>query len=408
MSLSEYQALDLRTDSPKASKLFKALEHEEGTGPLRLSGDGDPGALSANLTPIMSAWLNSEIAPTRTAAINSIQAEAAQFSLGGGVPGIAAEIEGDKLKRRRNERRAEESLKFYRDNKSNLDELAEAEGEFLVMKTHEGGRDPLNPSLIVDALVILGILIPEGFMNYRYFLDYIGLGVVALGTTLVVGASFGVAAYLAGRFWKAYHFYMPPDNRAQRQKGVRMISIASLLLSVALIAVGAVRYFGVVRQADELIALGQLPPNPILQTSFLLAGNLLVFALGLAVTFWLHDESPRYAEKAKKYEKQKLKMDRLKKKQLLDTLDNIDEAFKQDLQKMQGKASLMPSRPGFSAVQEKIGALNAKDNEVVAILQEYRTRLCSKIPTDKLIVKESDQFIDVSSFANLSIELYRC
>lgn len=407
MSLTEYQALDLRADSPKASKLFKALEHEEGAGPLRLTGDGDAGALSANLTPIMSSWLNSEIAPVRSAAINSIETEAKKFLLSGGVPGIAAEIEGDKLKRHRAQRRADESVKFYRENKSTLDELAETKNDFLVMKSREGGRDPLTPSIVVDLLVIAAILIPESFMNYQSFLDYIGLGVVALGTTLVVGAGFGVSGYLAGRFWKAFHFYMPPDNRAQRQKGVRMIAIASLLLFVSLIAVGAVRYSGVMRQADELIALGQLPPNAVLQTGFLLFGNLLVFALGLALTFWLHDENPEFAAKAKKYQKQQAKLDQLRKKQLERTLNGIDEAYKQGLQKMQGQANLMPSMPGFSDVQEKIGVLNAKDNEVVALLQEYRTRLCSKISTEKLIIKESDEYIDKSLFATLPVELYR-
>lgn len=407
MSLSNYQELDLKISGSKAQKLLAGLDQEAGPAPLRLSGDGDPGSFSANLTPIMSTWLSSEIAPTRTAAINSIQAEAAQFLLSGGVPGIVAEIEGDKLKRRRNERRADENLKFYRDHKSDLDALAEAEGEFLVMKAHEGGRDPLNPSKLLDLLVILGILIPEGFMNYRYFLDYIGVGIVALGSTLVIGAAFGVAAYLAGRFWKAFHFYMPPDNPAQRQKGIRMISLASMLLTVSLIAVGSVRYFGVVRQSEELLALGQVPPNAVLQTSFLLFGNLLVFALGLAITFWLHDENPRYAEKAEKYEKKQKEFDRLKKKKLLDKIDKIEEGYRQDLEKMQAKASLLLTKPGFSAIQEQIGVLNSKDNEVVALLQEYRTRLCSKMTSEKIIIKDPEQVVDVPTFATLSIELYR-
>lgn len=408
MALSNYQALDLKSDSPKATKLFKGLEQEAGVGPLRLSGDGDPGALSANLTPVMSAWLSSEIASTRKSAIIAIESEAKQFVLSGGAGGIVAEIEGDQLKRKRAERRAEERLKFYTEHKNKLDELAEAEGEYLAKRTEEGGRDALNPSKILDALVILGILIPEGFMNYQYFFDYIGLGVVALGLTLVVGAGFGVSAYLAGRFWKAYHFYMPPDNRAQRQKGIRMIALASLLLSVSLIAVGAVRYFGVVRQVEELVALGQVPPNPILQTSFLLFGNLLVFALGLAITFWLHDENPEYAAKAAKYEKKKAEIERLEKKKLQKVYDNIDAGYRQELQKMRGKASLMLVQPGFSSVQEKIGILNAKDSEVVALLQEYRSRLCQTMPTDKLIFKDTGEPIDRSTFANLSLELYRC
>jgi len=187
-----------------------------------------------------------------------------------------------------------------------------------------------------------------------------------------------------------------------------MIALASLLLSVSLIAVGAVRYFGVVRQVEELVALGQVPPNPILQTSFLLFGNLLVFALGLAITFWLHDENPEYAAKAAKYEKKKAEIERLEKKKLQKVYDNIDAGYRQELQKMRGKASLMLVQPGFSSVQEKIGILNAKDSEVVALLQEYRSRLCQTMPTDKLIFKDTGEPIDRSTFANLSLELYRC
>ncbi len=408
MSLSNYQALDLKKGGEKAAKLFEHIDNECGPGILRLTGDGDAGSASANLTPAMNTWLNSEIIPTRAAALNAIQMEAAQIVLSGSVPGIVPEIEADKLKRRRNERRAQVNAGFYDTHKRDLDDLAEAESEYLVMKTYEGGREARTPSKLLDALVIIGILIPELFMNYRYFFDSIQLGSVALGSAIVAGLGFGFSAYMAGRFWKAFHFYMRPDDPQQRQKGLRMISIAASLLLVSLFAVGAVRYFGVIRQAEEFLALGQVPPNPLLQTSFLLFGNLLVFALGLAVTYLLHDENPLYAEKAEKYEKQKKLVDRIRKKELVDKLTEIDQAYQQDAQKMTARANLMNSKPGYAELREKIGYLMAKDNEVVAMLQDYRGKLCGKLPADKVIVKETGQTIDVPDFAKLGIELYRC
>lgn len=408
MSLEAYEKLDLAKGGAIVGRLFERLDREVGSASLRLTGDGDAGALSANLSPAMNAWTTAEIAQTRASAINEIESEAAQITMGGGLHGIVPEFEGDKLKRHRNHRRAEVHANYYDKHRDEIDDLAIREHEYQGLKTERGGREPKNPGKLLDLAIPLGIMIPEGFMNYKYFFDYIQVGIIALGSTIVVGLGIGWSAYIAGRFWKAYHYYMRPDDDRQRQKGLRMLSIAMTLLSVSLMAVGAVRYFGVLRQVADMEALGQVPPNPLTQTGFLLFGNLLVFALGLAITFWLHDEDPHYAEKAEALDKQKKKVDALRKKDLVNVLDGIDMAFKQDSEKMQNKARLMNGAHGYDLVREKLRRLQAKDQQVVGLLQDYRGELCERFGKDKPIHLENGQAVSTAQCATLGIELYRC
>lgn len=408
MPLAAYQALDTKLDTAVTDRLFARLDDEAVAPSLKLTGDGDQGTISANLTPAMNAWLNAEVAPARRSALNSIESAAAQIPLKGGVNGVVYDIEDDKLKRHRNERRAEVHKTFHDRHGAEIEDLKEVENEYFRMRTYEGNREPRNPGRLVDLLIPLAIMIPEGFMNYKFFFEYIELGIVALGSTIVVGLGIGWAAYLVGRFWKAYHFYMQPDDEKQRAEGIRMISIALTLLIISLVAVGAVRYFGIARQIPNIIALGGIPPNSLVQTGVLLFGNLLVFGLGAAITYWLHDRNPNYAEKAEVYSRQKEKVDRLRKKELVDKLSQIDVAYKQSTERMKGQADLMNGLPGYVQIKEQIGALSAKDNEVLSVLQEYRGRLCAKLPADKDIFLETGQSVDVPGFAALPIYLYRC
>jgi hypothetical protein len=417
MSIANYLSLDLSRGGETLSRLREHLQREGATPPpqLTLSAEGQAGAASANLTPGMIQWFSANIEPVRLAALNELESEAARISLPGGIHGIVPEIEDCKLKRDRTERSAAVYETFYNRHGAELNDLSRREQEYQAIRGEEGGREPRNPGRFLDMIIPLGIMIPEGLMNYRYFLDYVQWGVIALGSTIVVGLAIGWSAYIAGRFWKAFHFYMPPDDDKQRQKGKRMLTTAVVLLTVALLAVGAVRYFGVMQQIQRAIALGEIPPNPFMQTAFLLFGNLLVFALGLAITYWLHDENPLYAEKAETYARQKAKVDRLR-MGFVKKVNEIDIAYKQKGDKMRNQGRLMNGKPGYGDIREKLRNIDAKDAEVVGMLQAYRSELAHKLPADykfspptlRTSLAQTTAAIDLSTFAALPIDLLRC
>src|SRR5688500_4008435 len=113
MPITRYQALEMGIDGPAATRLFDRLDDDISTPALHLTGDGEAGAMSANLTPAMNAWLSAEVAPARLAAITAIKTAAGQIHLPGDIPGTVFEIEDDELKRHRNERRAEVYNTFH-------------------------------------------------------------------------------------------------------------------------------------------------------------------------------------------------------------------------------------------------------------------------------------------------------
>lgn len=407
MPIEAYRALDVGMNSPATAALMSRIDEEAAAANLHLTGDGDAGAMSANLTPAMSAWLNTEVGPARGSAITAVKNAASQITMPGGVQGFVFEFERDRLRRERNTGKAEAQTRFYERFGAELDKQRDVEQQYEAMRFHEGGRNARNPGRLIDLLIPLAIMIPEGFMNYKFFLEYVGVGIVALGSTVVVGLAIGWAAFLAGRFLKAYNFYMGPNNDRMRAEGLRMITIALGLLTVALVAVGAVRYMGIVRDNVARVMLAQPPLEPFSQTGMLLFGNLVVFGLGMAITYWLHDRNPLFAEKAEENEKLSKKVAQLRKRELDDRLEQIDAAYTQNLERTQGQAQLLKTKPGYDEVARSVGLIADKDNAVLGVLQEYRSRLVRKMLPDMPIKLEDGQTVRPAGFAALPIDLYR-
>lgn len=407
MPIEAYKALDVAMNSPATAALLSRID-EEATAPvLHLTGDGDAGAMSAHLTPAMNAWLNTEVGPARGNAITAVKNAASQITMPGGVQGFVFEFERDRLRRERNTGKAEAHTRFYERFGAELDKQRDVEQQYEALRFHEAGRNARNPGRLVDLLIPLAIMIPEGFMNYKFFFEYIGVGVVALGSTIVVGLAIGWAAFLAGRFLKAYNFYMGPNNDRMRAEGLRMISIALGLLAVSLVAVGAVRYMGIVRDNVGRIALGLPPLEPLTQTGMLLFGNLVVFFLGMAITYWLHDRNPLFAEKAEENEKLTKKVAQLRKRELDDRLEQIDAAYTQNLERLQGQTQLLKTKPGYEEIVRNVSVIADKDKAVLGVLQEYRSRLIRQMPGDMAIKLEDGQTVGPAGFAALPIDLYR-
>ena len=418
MPVNRYLDIDLSPDSPAIRDLHARAEAEAARPAIGLTGDGDAGSLGPNMTPEMRGWLSKHIDRTRQGAIAAAQAAAARIKLPGEVNGIVEQIEEDRLKRRRNERKAEETGKFYDRFRAKLDKLTIIEREYNVIRTQEGGRDARVPPKIAEYGIPAIIAVPEFFMNYASFTKLAGVPAVGFGLSAAVAIAVAVSSYMAGSFWKAYQFYMQPDDEVQRQKGMRRIGIASLLLVVSLAAVGYARYHMVLEQVEAATVLGMAPPNIAAQTAGLLAGNLLVWAIGAAVTYLMHDENPLFAEKAIAYRKLRDEIERARHKELNTKLDGIERQFQQDCRHMTGKARLMYGQPDYGPVSEMISAIDAKDAEVTGALNDYRMRLADGLharnPDFKFAGPTTDRHVahgvgtySLAEFTALPLDLYR-
>jgi hypothetical protein len=419
MALQAYLDIDLKPNSETAFDLLARLPHEVELDAINLTGDGDPGAASANLTPEMSGWLGSHVLQSRQTALASLRSRAASVRGGGGIEGIVEELEADELKRTKNINRAAETKTFYDQHGRELDKLVKIEREYEEMREIEGNRDAKLPSKFIDILVPLIIMIPESLINYDSFLKLWKIPAVAAGLTVVVGFGIGISAYMTGKFIKGWAHYLPPYDPAQRNKGFRYIGIAIVVLMIALGAVSYARYRTVTEMIDVALSLGLPPPNLAALMFGLIAGNLLVFGIGVGATYLLHDENPMYADKTDAMQTQRTKVEKLRAKLLLPKLKQIDQAYSQNIKTMQRRAKLMESQPDYGPVSADLGKIRAKDEQVIALLHNYRTRLRGLIsqsrpdftfggPADVRLSGQSGTRVSLAEFGAASISLYLC
>ena len=417
-AVDRYLTLDLADGSAAVRSLNERAAGEAAWPAINLTGDGDAGALSPNLTPAMNAWLNEHVDRARRAALQAAEGAAAKIRLTGKVEGIVEPIETDKLRRRRNQRRAQEARAFHDKHGGRLDRLTTVEGEYEALRSMEGGRDARVPTSLAEYGIPVLITLPEFFMNYASFLKLAGVPAVGFGLSVAVAIGVAVASFMTGTFWKAYHFYMHPDDEDQRAKGLRRIGIASTLLTIAMAAVAYARYHMVLEQVQAATVLGMEPPNIVAQTAGLLAGNLLVFTIGAAITYLMHDENPAFAEKAAAYGELRAEVDGLRKRELHAKLDGVDRAFHQDVKKMKARAALMAVQPDYPLIDGMMDQIGSKDAEVEGALRNYQRLLADALiardPDFRFGGPDSDRFLatggettGIAEFTAKPLHLYR-
>ncbi len=418
MPIKTYLDMDLATSGPLAADLFARADRESNGRSISLTGDGQSGAMSANLTPEMNAWLSTHVARPRANALNEVLGAAKRVRLQGGAEGFVEDFERDMIGRERAVRKAQETNTFYEKQRGRLDRLEVAETEYLRLRSDLGGRDAQVPSKLLVYGVPAVIMIPEFFMNYSSFFKLSGVPAIAAGLSLVVALAVAVSSYMTGVFLKAYQFYMRPDDDEQRSKGMRLMAIAMALLVISMTAVGYARYSTVLAQIEAALVLGMTPPNVIAQTAGLLAGNLIVYAVGAAFTYLQHDENPEYAKKAEKYLHLKSEMDGLYGKELGAKLADIDRSHKRRIDDLGRKSNQMRSQPDNVTISHDAGQITGKDSEVVGLLRAYQNhlvdRICSRDPDFRFTGPAGDRHagamvetITPNDFAARSIHLYR-
>lgn len=419
MSVDDYLKLDFSSTSEAAKDLLSRVGAEAAHQEINLTGDGDGGAVSANLTPAMSGWVGQFALSERQGAINFLRGQASAVRLGGGVEGIVESIEEDALRRTRNVNRANERAAFHQAHGRKLEDLERVEREHAAMRAEEGDRDALVPSIWIDLLIPTLILIPESFINFDSFLKLWKIQAVALGLTIVVGAGIGISAFMIGKFIKAWGHYMRAYDSLQRARGLRLLGIGIALLVVALAAVGYARYRTVLDMIDAAIVMGMTPPNLTVQLLGLLLGNVLIFALGVAATYLIHDENPDFAAKTKRMQKQKREVESIRNRTLKVKLAQIDRSYAESVKKMLRKARLMEALPDYAPITYGLGKIEAKDKQVLALLQSYRTALITEIAkrkpdftfgaaADARLAGQTAKRISLAEFGSAPISLYRC
>ena len=381
-AIQAYVALDLSPNSLAYEALMARASQEGALREITLTTEGDSNAPSEGMTQCMLSWYQSYIAQPRTSAISEVEDLASQITLGKGMPGIVERVKEDEAKRNLARRRAQILTAFKNENAMLIKNHDDTDTQHNRQRIEEGGRDAKVPNHFIEwGLLLPLIMLPEALLNFESFrrTPIIQSDFQALGVTIIVGIGIAIAAHLIGRFIRQFSFFMRADDERSNRAGWPLWSIGIVLLSVALIVVAYARYQYLIPLAEQAIILGRAPPNIVAQTAGLLGGNLIVFLIGVGLTFMLHDPNPEFSDKARKLKKLEDKLGTIRKSSVLKKLRDLERRFKEDTEAVKRITSQMSNQHGFADLRTSSNAIVGKDREVSGVLSLYKQALIDTI-----------------------------
>lgn len=195
-----------------------------------------------------------------------------------------------------------------------------AEGIYEKMRKANNNKPPRkSPFWYWPALVLVGA--GEWLLNYDTFNIKFEIEAMAIGMTFLVAIAFALSSHFHGEFLKQREALMGIHVETPRKTTYIIFQLfGTLLLLSALTAVILVRFYVI---QDEMGAMSgpSLPgEEPIAQQSVLqlllptIFLNLLVYLIGVLISYAVHDAVPGYQRAQKDLEDTREELDRVKKK----------------------------------------------------------------------------------------------
>ncbi len=356
-----------------------AQEEHDGRVPVHLTEglDGSP----LGLTPEMNAWYTQHVGPLRNAAIAAVQHRFAQDRIRD-VPCVFREYEADQIRNRTLVEKIAAVDEFRRATAEKRRDLDHALREFEVMRAEQGGRPPrmMNPWLYWLGLVAIVIL--EFFLNFESFLSvpWIQSPFFAFCLTTLIGLAMGGASHYHGSLLRQWEYFFGPHDKVRNHQGRRMLAIGSTLLLLAMGAVVGARYYYIIPQIVEASLLGVRPPSMVGSLSFMAAGNLIVYLVGVAWAYSTHDEIPDYPEAKRKADLLQRDYDSAFAGRVTAELNRLDQRAAAENKTLAARDTMQNASPHYEANRRLVAMIRAKDDEVVAALKDYRARLARRAP----------------------------
>jgi hypothetical protein len=143
-------------------------------------------------------------------------------------------------------------------------------------------------------LTLAGITSVEWLINYDAFFSWTGIPAIAAGFTIAMAFAVGVAAHVHGEYLKQRGSRFAPHS-TNKGRDIALLALASVLLLLAIFVAGWARYSLAIHSITAqgpTIATDQVPQqqNPLTDVYVSLGINLIVWLIGLVVSFVSHDE----------------------------------------------------------------------------------------------------------------------
>jgi hypothetical protein len=245
----------------------------------------------------------------------------------------------------------------------------------------EQGRKPTPPRPILYVLGLFSLVTLEAFINFESFMKvpYITSPFLATGATMAVAFAIAMAAHFHGIILKQWNYLFSPQDpgdrshRARHSDAMRRLIAGGVLLGIALLMVAGSRYYYLREYIMQARILGSTPPSMLGGITFMLFGNIVAYLGGLLLSYSLHDRDPNFAEKDREFRAVTRKLGRLKMKR-----DAIQRSAKQGLDTAlaaESKKSSNTRGPNYALLRTQVGQLIEKDQQVLALLLEYKAAL---------------------------------
>ncbi len=403
MTIATYCSLDFSRNGAISKELNDSAATEASSETIVLSDH--LGARPANLTPEMANWFDSYVRQERTGALDEVERQLAQVDSKAHGGGVFLERELWKarqaeLSEKRDAERAEREAR-QRDYEALEAQRAEVEKLSIryEQKRNRYNREPVIPNKILYFLALIVLGITDMALNWEHVYDAkIGSPIKSFGISFGIAVGIAVSGHLIGTTLRqAKARFNRANDDLDIWAGWQMFSLAGVLVSTALAAVFWIRaeYFSIAR--EEIILLGGELPSFYGTIVGSMLTNAIVWVVGAALAFLMHDADPGFPEakiKLTAAEEKLGSLHRMLNKHLNRRFEQAAAKLKEAVTAAQGREASLAQVAAQNEARRMIERIKAQDAHVLAALARYRSTLVGKTSP------ESHVFIQPSLLAS--------
>jgi hypothetical protein len=425
--LEQYANLPLSRNSPAAADLSLALDSDAGQGQIAVTPLYSAHGTPPFLTTGMSGWYSRIVQPLRTAALAEVISEFGRRQTRTGMPGFLFEskrdtIELDMLKNIQGEH---EVLNQDANVARRHEDLQKERRKYEAMKARHR-RDALDWNPFTYWLLPCCAIITEYAINWESFfkIPYLqNTPAFVFGTVTLVAIVFVWSSHLVGILIKQGRERLGgqvPWTEKRSTIILLVLAIFAFALSMGLIV------WGRVLLVDDIIRESRIRTGETSGVDLLwlyggaMLGNILVWILGVGWSIWKHDSVPDFVETRAKV----LWLERWLDKQYKKYLQRRNRRHRLDAAKEQQhlnheEMNQAETLVGYHDARELFAKLRQKDQEVVGLLADYKSKLIAKVqnmqPAPMFVGKDVTKVdfditrvMTVEEYAGLPIDLKYC
>lgn len=391
LAMQRYLNADFGPASHAAAKLREELATEatiDGAVPL----SDLCGALPALLTPGMQTWYQQYVAPLRTSALQTLrQCFQDDADAGGKAKGTLYESELDRIEHefvlaKRNglaEVQASKQRLFLAATSLEHD-LRDDQCSYAEIRARQAGRDPNTINWWNYGPILVAVAAAEGAINWEAFNSLsFATPAIAAGMAFLIGFAIAYPADMHGRLLRQWSAFFAADVApSKRWEAIRMLSIASITLLVAL---GAVYYARDTFIAQTVLADSTFGNAPSVNRFWLiggsLLGNILVYLAGAMIAYHNYDPVPNYPELKKQIDRKEKSLAAIHAALASSVQKKLDAALSNKDRQLRSATNIVESQKGskkYVVHRRWFETFRDQDQAVVALLNSYRNTLVKK------------------------------